>query len=365
MQLTPEQHVLFNLLKVSLWSGQEEEALSSGFEEIDWEKLISFAFRQGVLGVSLDGFSRGKKFTDQLPALPKDQQIRWELSLKFQEARNKRQRGVIKELVALFKENGIEMMLLKGIGLSENYPIPSHRECGDIDIYLFGDYEKGNQIMEDLGIVVDRQGTKHHNFFFKGIPIENHITFLDLTSGKINQRLEEHLHKILTEQGFDTIRIDDTEVRIPKPDFTAVFLVRHDITHFVASGLVLRYLCDLGLFFARNASSINFSQLFKILEETSQMNLFSAFINLAQKHVGMPVNSIPALPCDENLSNRILQDTINLPKKNSPEDLAKWWIVRRKAVGAYRLFQMKWKYDLMDKGFFYRRLTSSVLSAFK
>ncbi|HEY5511746.1 MAG TPA: nucleotidyltransferase family protein [Prolixibacteraceae bacterium] len=365
MQLTPEQQILFNLVKISLWPGQDEEVLLSGITQINWEKIISFASRQGVLGVSLDGYSGGKKFTDQLPALKKDQQIRWELSLKSQEARNKRQREAIKELVALFKENGMEMLLLKGIGLSENYPIPSHRECGDIDIYLYGDHEKGNQIMEALGIVVDKQGSKHDNFFFKGIPVENHKTFLDLTSGKINQRLEEHLHKILTEQGFDTIRIDDTEVRIPTPDFTAIFLTRHDITHFVSSGLVLRYLCDLGLFFTRNASSINFSQFFNILEETSQLNLFSAFMNLAQKYLGMPVNSFPALPCDKNLSNRILQDTINIPKKIPPEDLAKWWIVRRKVVGAFHLFRTKWKYDLMDKGFFYRRLSFSVLRAFK
>jgi len=337
----------------------------SGITQVNWEEIISFASRQGVLGVSFDGFSGVKKCTDLLPVLPKAQQIRWELSVKSLEARNKRQREVIKELVALFKGNGIEVLLLKGIGLSENYPIPSHRECGDIDIYLYGDYEKGNQIMEALGIVVDKQGTKHDNFFFKGIPVENHKTFLDLTSGKINQRLEEHLHKILTEQGFDTFRIDETEVRIPTPDFTAIFLTRHDITHFIASGLVLRYLCDLGLFFTRNASLINFSQFFKILEETSQLGLFSAFMNLAQKYLGMPANSIPALPCDENLSNKILQYTINIPKKITTEDLANWWIVRRKVVGALNLFRSKWKYDLMDKGLFYRRLSLSVQRAFK
>jgi hypothetical protein len=365
MQLTPEQQVLFNLVKNALWPGQDEDVLPMGITQVNWEKIISFASRQGVLGISLDGFSNGKEYTDRLPALPKDQQIRWELSLKSQEARNKRQKEAIKELVALFRENGMEMLLLKGIGLSENYPIPSHRECGDIDIYLYGDCEKGNQVMEAMGIVVDKQGSKHDNFFFKGIPVENHKTFLDLTSNKINQQLEEHLHKILAEQGFDTIRIDDTEVRIPTPDFTAIFLTRHDITHFVASGLVLRYLCDLGLFFTRNASSINFSQFFKILEETSQMNLFSAFINLAQTHLGMPVNSIPALSCDENLSDRILQDTINIPKKITPEDLANCWIVRRKVVGAFHLFRTKWKYDLMDKGFFYRRLSFSVLRVFK
>lgn len=30
------------------------------------------------------------------------------------------------------------MMVLKGYGLSLNYLKPSHRPCGDIDIWLFG-----------------------------------------------------------------------------------------------------------------------------------------------------------------------------------------------------------------------------------
>jgi hypothetical protein len=88
-------------------------------------------------------------------------------------------------------------------------------------------------------------------------------------------------------------------------------------------------------------------------------------MNVAQKYLGMPANSIPPLTYDENLSNKILHDTIYIPQKISAEDLANWWILRRKVVGALRLFRTKWKYDLMDKRFFYRRLSFSVLRAFK
>ena len=130
MELTPEQQILFNLLKLSLWPGQNKEDLLSGFVQVKWEEVISFASRQGVIAVSYDGLNS----TELLAAVPRMQKIGWELSVGFLEAREKRQREVIRELVSIFYKNGIELLLLKGIGLGENYPLPSHRECGDIDI---------------------------------------------------------------------------------------------------------------------------------------------------------------------------------------------------------------------------------------
>ena len=177
-----------------------------------------------------------------MPGISRELLLRWELSVQKLEARNRKQRAVIKELIALFKENGIEMLLLKGIGLSELYPDPYHRESGDIDIFLFGDYEKGNKVIEESGIEVEKDGSKHSKFYFKGVPVENHKTFLNAEYTQTDKNLEKHLHKILYEQGFDSIVADDTQVRIPTPDFTAIFLSRHDITHFLASGLVLRQL---------------------------------------------------------------------------------------------------------------------------
>ena len=363
MELTPEQQILFNLLKLSLWPGQNKEDLLSGFVQVKWEEVISFASRQGVIAVSYDGLNS----TELLAAVPRMQKIGWELSVGFLEAREKRQREVIRELVSIFYKNGIELLLLKGIGLGENYPLPSHRECGDIDIYLYNDYEKGNQLIKNLGIKVDKEGTKHAEFIFKGVHVENHKTFLDVTSGKVNRKIENHLHRILEEQGFETIRIDETMVRIPTPDFTAVFLTRHNINHFVTSGLMLRNLCDFALFFNRNTTSINFSQFLKILEENSQLDIFSAFMYLIQKHLGISIDAFSALPQNENLSDRVRHDMIyNSFRRIGTEEREKWGFFRRKTMGAAHLLQSKWKYNLTGEAFLFfhhlRLLLQAALS---
>ena len=365
MQPTPEQQLLFNLIKTALWPAQNNVLLPAGSGLVNWDEIISLAARQGVLGVSHDGFANAIS-TEMLPALPKAQQIRWELSVKYLEARHKRQRAALKELVTLFRDNGMEILLLKGIGLAANYPVPSHRECGDLDIFLYGDYERGNQLIESLGIAVNKEGSKHSTFFFQGTPVENHLSLLDIEHSQTNRNIELRLREILAAQGHQTIYLDEVEVRIPAPDFTAIFLTRHDITHFLASGLVLRHLCDLSLFFSRNASSINFELFYKILEEESQIKLFSSFIELAQRYIGMPLDSIPVLMPEGSTSNRIFQDTLNNSfRKISTEERLKWWVLKRKAIWAIHLFNSKWKYNLAEDGIFYQRVMESLRSAFK
>lgn len=54
-------------------------------------------------------------------------------------------------MAAVFAENGIRLLLLKGLGLSRNYPVPAHRECGDIDIYLFGASDEGDRLLLQMG----------------------------------------------------------------------------------------------------------------------------------------------------------------------------------------------------------------------
>jgi len=52
MNLSPEQNLLFSLLKTSLCFRNNREAFSVIHGEIDWNSLINLAARQGVLCVA-------------------------------------------------------------------------------------------------------------------------------------------------------------------------------------------------------------------------------------------------------------------------------------------------------------------------
>lgn len=375
MNFSPEQNILFSLLKTSLCFDKDREAFLEIPNGLDWNSLVNLASRQGVLSLSLDGMRLMEQSCkipkiSSLDGLSRELLIRWELSSKKQEARNKKQRAVIKELVALFQENGIEMLLLKGIGLSELYPNPNHRECGDIDIFLFGDYEKGNKVIEELDIEVEKDGSKHSKFFFKGVPVENHKTFLNVDHTKTDENLEKHLLEVLRVQGFETLMIDHIPVRIPTPDFTAIFLCRHDITHFLASGLVLRHFCDLALFFHKNIARIDYADFEKIMKDEGQYSLICSFLVIGQWHLGLPKESIPEFSIDQQqvvaLTNRVLEDTFCNPYRSiDRKEIETMWVLRRKLLGANQLVRSKWKYDSMESGLFFKSLIFRVFQNFQ
>lgn len=372
--MTQEQKILLLLIRKSLGNDKEGEEKICDPAGVDWGELITLASKQWVLGVSHDGLVKWKKSSairkyDSAPKLSKELHIRWELNILKLETKNKRQREVIKELVTIFLENGIETLLLKGVGLGVNYPQSNHRDCSDIDIYLFGDFEKGNRVIEKMGIEVERNSSKHSIFYIKGTPIENHKTFLDIENSHTDNNFELHLHKVLEEQGFDTIMIDDIPVRVPTPDFTASFLCRHSITQFLASGLVFRHFCDIALFFEKNSRRIDFASFEKIMKAERQYYIFCSFIDLAQTHLGMSRDKIQICPAKvskiEALSNRVLEDTLlNKFRSIDRNYLEKMWAPRRNLLRLKLFLASKWKYDIIDKRLFYKVFLQRFFSNF-
>ncbi|MFO7923009.1 MAG: nucleotidyltransferase family protein [Bacteroidales bacterium] len=356
MQLTNYHKALFSLLRVSLWHKNKEESIRYNLTGQEWQSLIDCAAYQGVMALAFDALP-GR---EAMPGLTKELFIRWGLSARRIEDRNRRQVDALKELIAAFRKEGVELLLLKGLGLSESYPRPAHRECGDLDIYLFGDYEKGNRLMEGMGIDVERKDSKHSFFYFQGIPVENHLSFFNITRTKTDRNLEAHLTRILNRQGYDTMTIDDVKVRVPTPDFTAIYLVRHHIVHFLTSGLVLRHICDLALFFSNNAGNINFRPFLNILKEEHQLSLFSSFLEIAGSHLGMADTILPVTGQDGEITERILNDTLyNSYRKIGREKLINMAALKRKIIGVRHLVNSKWKYDLVGKEEFYQRLIIS------
>lgn len=68
---------------------------------------------------------------------PKALKLNWAMAVENYEKRYRRYCHTIAELSAFYKIHGITTVQLKGVGLSTYYPIPSHREGGDIDIFTY------------------------------------------------------------------------------------------------------------------------------------------------------------------------------------------------------------------------------------
>lgn len=167
--------------------------------DINWDKMMDMALEHGLLGWVSDGMDRVSNNNQ----IPRQQRINWGLSAQKQVEQYYRQKDALDRMILTCNNNNIKLLLLKGIGLSEYYPKPSSRLSSDIDIYLFGEYEKGNELLLDRDA---KLAEKHYVGVFNGIQIENHIWLIDMGT-PLQQKVEKYLELSLddcvkTEAGY-------------------------------------------------------------------------------------------------------------------------------------------------------------------
>ena len=248
MQQAKIEKVLTNLLKMALHRSVFTDVEWSSLTDEDWKDCYSLAVKHGVMAVAFDG----------VQLLPIECQpcrpirLSWAVAVKNYEERYERYCRTAAELSALYAGHGIAMVQLKGVGLSSYYPVPSHREGGDIDIYTYSldtskmsdsDANKlADKLMEDRGVAVEYENEKHSNVNYKRIPIENHKTFLDMNVNKVAHQMDILLKRLLEPRKVYLCN-SQYEIWVPSPEFNVLFLSCHAGRHY-CEGLRLHHIYD-------------------------------------------------------------------------------------------------------------------------
>lgn len=251
---------LFILLRVGLeLSSVEQEDLSlfSSMAEEEWRGLMNTAQEQGVLGIALDGLSKLGTI------ISFNTRSTWFFELiggtLIRENLNKQQIKVIGDLSELWDRNGIKMLILKGQANGLYYPNPLHRDCGDIDCYLLGEYEKGNAIIKGQEIIVDEDWEKHSKFEYKGETVENHQFFVQTLDKEWSKAINNDLFQTLQEKVI--VWEEGSEVYLPSAQFNALFLTYHAMEHFLAGNLRLKQIVDWAMFLNKEKDNIDWDKL--------------------------------------------------------------------------------------------------------
>lgn len=242
------EEMLLELLRASLNGGKADGKLFEGIPAETWEKCRKLAATQGVMALAWDGVLT-------LPVAlqpPKALKLNWGMAVEAYERRYRRYCRTVAELSGFYAGHGICMVQMKGVGLSACYPVPSHREGGDIDIFTYSaspgrmSDEDANRLadtlMEGQGMEVDTKHSKKHSlFYYKGIPVENHKTFLDVRMYRQAKHTDPLLRKWL--QPVPVTLDGKYRVLVPSATFNTVFLAFHAAQHY-GRGLTLHHLCD-------------------------------------------------------------------------------------------------------------------------
>lgn len=344
------EKVLFALLRLGLRTseGVQQESISDLFVYSDkqWEELEEMAGYQGVSGIVLDGLHA---VTDELGNgcfSRSDNRMFWRPFIlqwigmveQCYDAGNMKQLVVVDAVQKAWAEEGIRMMLMKGLAMGTYYPNPRHRSPGDIDCYLYENYAKGNEVAKRFADEVDEGWYKHSQIHFGGELIENHQYFVHTREGKRSKRLEKELLESLNVDDFD--HLPGTDVLLPPPMFNALFLTYHALTHFLEEGLKLKQLLDWAMFLNRDADKVDWPEFYRICDKYHLRRFADVTTDIAVHYLGVKIDN-PQITINSPYTQKVLHSTLYdkdyVFSSGEGGWANRWHIVKN-------LFKYRWKY---------------------
>lgn len=278
---------LLSLLRHSLLGSQLGNSLFSSMTEMEWGELFDASQKQGVAAFVFTALN-DLEVKPSKPLL-----LKWISLSLFIEKSYKAQKMAATLLARDFAKAGIRTLVLKGLAISQCYPKPYYRQCGDADIFLIKDgksaFEDGNRMVEGLGVVVDRSYYKNSSFSFKGLHVENHHFCTQVRGSKKAKMLEKCLENMLFSG--PTEIIGDTDLESPCAMFNALFLTEHAKNHFLREGISLRHICDWMMFRQKYADALDwkayeeYSKEFGLWRFAQSMNHLADFIKSGNENV--------------------------------------------------------------------------------
>ena len=234
----------------------------------EWKELFSMASMHGVLPIVIQYFETKKIENSSLRGVI----LEWYGKAQIFKQRYQIREKTICELAELFAEEGLDMMVFKGVALAQLYPTPEWRVFNDIDFYLYGEWKKGVEVMERHGI--KNRPFYHHNTeaTLNGVLLENHYDFVERMNHRLNLVLDDELKKMAREEGrsMKATFLDDyfTNVYMMTPTMNAVFLMRHMSAHFVSESIPLRMMYDWILFLKQHAKDVDWKRVIPLYEKS-------------------------------------------------------------------------------------------------
>ena len=337
---TPKSDIVIaEILRCTLWDEESRPISDSlgALSEEDWIAVHQLAVRQGVVAVVMDGVHRSGL------EIPRAIKMRFISSTDKIEKGYTKKRQIAKLLAKTYAQAGIQMMILKGLGLAELYPTPHHRPSSDIDIYLCGEQQRGDKLLsQQYGVEINR-GKHHHTVFHvKDTLIENHYDFIEQHSRASAGALEHQLKEwYATEQPIEA-KIDDVSYLTPAPNMNALFLTLHSGAHFAAENISMRHLLDWALFLKAYGNKVDWPRILQLGDKFGFRPFLDTINTVCVEYLGMDRSLAPSLTDDKAVVDRMWCDLLEYKLSRIPENFLRGWVYRIK-----RRYRNRWKQRLV------------------
>ena len=243
--------------------------------DVEWQSVVCRAQEQSVL--SLVGVALMKHPDIKCPELLREQLL--------SAMRKAAEKDIVRKLrtlhlLAEMKEAGIDVHLIKGYPIADCYAFPESRSSVDTDI--LSPPEQENQTCDFLrskGFHIDMRGrTEHHDeaqHRMLGV-VEVHVTLYS----ELQQEIWFHdaeQDALPTEAPVQAITLDMPYTTLGYTDHL-IFLTLHAIKHFICTGMGLRMMLDIALFFAKYKEQIDLQRYWRLMENLKFTTLVSSIL---------------------------------------------------------------------------------------
>ena len=325
---------------VRLGIGHQSTHLS---EEVSWNAIQALAKQQGLYAIVLDGVESGTDLTKCTNALPLTQKLTWIGEVvQGHEQRYRLYQKAIADLSAFYNAHGFRMMVLKGYACAMNWPKPEHRPCGDIDIYLFGQYKEADEVLsKELGIKINHSHHHHTVFSLNGFTVENHYDFINVHHHKSNVEYESIL-KAFGRNSNQFVMVNGEKVYLPSPNLNALFLLKHMMGHFASEGITLRQVLDWGFFVKTHKDEVDWFLVEQTMERYGMKRMYDIFNAICVDELGFDLKLFTKIQYSPILKDRVLKDILEPEfSKKLPKGVIK------RSVYKYRRWKAnEWKHEL-------------------
>ena len=363
----------------------------------DLSTFIAFATQQGVAGI----VAQAVKNCDEHPVIQlinntPQKKMEFLLSLTEQENDYKKKKEALSSLLTSLTPPSEfpNFLLLKGISLSQYWPVPQHRPCGDIDIMpvTIHTTEEGtvvpelNNLRELVSLVdaaVESQGVtvkakdnnKHTKFMWQGVQIENHFALAEQARlfgfGKANDLLMASMQKY----GLTPLPSNPSNLSNPSsslytlsPSSQYIYFIVHMLIHlFSRETILLRHFVDISLYLDAHRHDIDVEGSNHIIREMGYSRVKDIFLHIAHYLTGIDLSFLcettshthdaPA-PCELTpIERRVMremlrQDLTKKPGDDNPQNhilrFFKIFVDHGKKYWMYRLIEHSFYTDLWD-----------------
>lgn len=237
---TSTSPLFIQLLRVTLGFATQLERTPSSQE---WRSILLETSRQGVVGVLFDGVER-------LPSAqrpPLDVLMDWVAVVDHIERENRLLFQRCTDVLGSFRQDGVKVCLLKGVGLGMLYPSPLRRGLGDIDLWMTGGKQKVEAYVSRRFAQADvGDGTHHISFLHEGVEVEVHHLPASLYAPHHNRCLRRYFAEVerLPWNYMVTLPEGTGAILTPPVAFNLVFVLVHLFHHWAFEGCGMKQVLD-------------------------------------------------------------------------------------------------------------------------